>query len=243
MCNCTIFSLCLNSFFVRTDNDSFTVSVYNWMKLSFTKGKTTVDIQVSAFGAVIALIVAIVLILKKVPPAYGMMAGALAGGLLGGVNLTETIELMITGAKDITPAVLRILAAGVLAGVLIELGSASVIADIIIKNIGKKRSLLALVIATMLLTMVGVFIDVAVITMAPIALAIAHRAKLSKPAILLAMIGGGKAGNIMSPNPNTIAAADAFDVPLTSVMAAGIIPAVFWVIVTYFLARRIPMNL
>lgn len=94
---------------------------------------------------------------------------------------------MITGAKDITPAVLRILAAGVLAGVLIESGSASVIADTIIKKIGEKRSLLALVIATMLLTMVGVFIDVAVITVAPIALAIAHRAKLSKTAILLAM--------------------------------------------------------
>ncbi|MGG4488305.1 GntP family permease [Metabacillus idriensis] len=200
------------------------------------------DIQVSAFGAVCALIVAIVLILKKVPPAYGMMAGALAGGLLGGVNLTETVELMITGAKDITPAVLRILAAGVLAGVLIESGSASVIADTIIKKIGEKRSLLALVIATMLLTMVGVFIDVAVITVAPIALAIAQRAKLSKPAILLAMIGGGKAGNIMSPNPNTIAAADAFDVPLTSVMAAGIIPAVFGVIVTYVLAKRMVLK-
>ena len=38
------------------------------------------------------------------------------------------------------------------------------------------------------------------------------------------MMGGGKAGNVMSPNPNAIAAADAFHLPLTSVMA-GIIPA------------------
>ncbi|WP_411334868.1 GntP family permease [Metabacillus indicus] len=196
------------------------------------------EIQVSAFGALCALIAAIFLILKKVPPAYGMMAGALIGGLLGGVNLTGTVELMIAGAKDITPAVLRILAAGVLAGVLIESGSASVIADTIIKKIGEKRSLLALVLSTMLLTMVGVFVDVAVITVAPIALAIAYKAKLSKPAILLAMIGGGKAGNIMSPNPNTIAASDAFNVPLTSVMAAGAIPAIFGVAVTYVLAKR-----
>ena len=43
----------------------------------------------------------------------------------------------------------------------------------------------------------------------------------------------------MSPNPNSIAAADAFDIPLTSVMAAGIVPAVFGVIVTYFLAKRL----
>ncbi len=31
----------------------------------------------------------------------------------------------------------------------------------------------------------------------------------------------------MSPNPNTIAATDAFKLPMTSVMAAGIIPAIF----------------
>lgn len=91
----------------------------------------------------------------------------------------------------------------------------------------------------MILTTVGVFIDVAVITVSPIALAIAKRAQLSKTAILLAMIGGGKAGNIMSPNPNAIAASDAFGVPLTSMMAAGIIPAIFGLAVTYFLAKRL----
>ncbi|HRL34023.1 MAG TPA: GntP family permease, partial [Neisseria sp.] len=98
---------------------------------------------------------------------------------------------------------------------------------------------LALTLATMILTTVGVFVDVAVITVAPIALALAKRGGLSKAAILLAMVGGGKAGNIMSPNPNAIAAADAFDIPLTSVMAAGIVPALFGVVVTYFLAKRL----
>ena len=36
---------------------------------------------VSALGALIALIVAIFLILKKVSPAYGMLVGALVGGI------------------------------------------------------------------------------------------------------------------------------------------------------------------
>lgn len=197
------------------------------------------QIQVSALGAIVALIVAIVLILKKVSPAYGMIAGALIGGLIGGVDITNTVTLMMDGAKGIIPAVLRILAAGVLAGVLIESGAAAVIAETIIKKIGQTRALLALAIATMILTTVGVFIDVAVITVAPIALAIAEKAGISKTAILLAMIGGGKAGNIMSPNPNAIAASDAFNVPLTSIMAAGIIPAVFGVAVTYMIAKRL----
>ncbi|WP_409296297.1 GntP family permease [Peribacillus sp. SCS-26] len=197
------------------------------------------DITVSAFGAVCALVIAIILILKKVPPAYGMVAGALIGGLIGGVNITDTVNLMMEGAKGIIPAVLRILAAGILAGVLIESGAALSIAETIVKKLGEARALLALAIATMILTSVGVFIDVAVITVSPIALAIAKRAKLSKMAILIAMIGGGKAGNIMSPNPNAIAASDAFNVPLTSIMAAGIIPAIFGLAVTYIIAKKL----
>ncbi|KON83817.1 gluconate:proton symporter [Rossellomorea marisflavi] len=197
------------------------------------------DVTVSALGAVSALVIAIVLILKKVPPAYGMVAGALIGGLIGGVDIANTVNLMMEGAKGIIPAVLRIMAAGVLAGVLIESGAALSIAETIVKKLGESKALLALALATMILTAVGVFVDVAVITVSPIALAIAKRAKLSRTAILLAMIGGGKAGNIMSPNPNAIAASDAFGVPLTSIMMAGIIPALFGLAVTYMVAKKL----
>ena len=197
------------------------------------------DVQVSALGAICALVIAIILILKKVAPAYGMIAGALIGGLIGGVNIADTVTLMIEGAQGIIPAVLRILAAGILAGVLIESGAAAVIAETIVKKLGETKALLALALATLILTTVGVFVDVAVITVAPIALAIAKRTGMSKPAILLAMIGGGKAGNLMSPNPNAIAASDAFNIPLTSVMAAGIIPAIFGVAATYIVAKRL----
>lgn len=194
---------------------------------------------VSSFGALVALIVAIFLILKKVSPVYGMLTGALIGGLIGGADLSETVNLMIGGAKGITTAVMRILAAGVLAGVLIESGAASTIAETITHKLGEARALLALALATLILTAVGVFIDVAVITVAPIALALARRTNLSKSAVLLAMIGGGKAGNLMSPNPNAIAAADTFHLPLTSVMVAGIIPGIFGLALTYFLAKRL----
>ena len=197
------------------------------------------DVSVSALGAIVALVVAIGLILRKVPPVYGMMVGALVGGLVGGADLVQTVTLMIDGAKGITTAVMRILAAGVLAGVLIESGAATVIAETIVKKLGETRALLALAVATLILTAVGVFIDVAVITVSPIALALAQRVDLSKMAILVAMIGGGKAGNLMSPNPNAIAASDTFKIPLTSVMVAGIIPAVFGLALTYLLAKRL----
>lgn len=197
------------------------------------------DVSVTVLGALTALVVAIVLILRKVPPAYGMMIGALAGGIVGGIGLVDSVNLMMDGAKGMIPAVLRILAAGVLAGVLIESGGAKTIAETLVRKFGETRALFALAFATMVLTAVGVFIDVAVITVAPIAIAIAQRADLSRMAILLAMIGGGKAGNIMSPNPNAIAAADAFHIPLTSMMMAGIIPAVLGLFATYLIAKRL----
>ena len=197
------------------------------------------DITVTALGAIVALIIAITLIIKKVHPAYSLIIGAVIGGIVGGASLVDTVTLMITGAKGMMPAILRILTAGVLAGVLIQSGAAAKIAETIVDKIGESKALIALAIATMVLTMVGVFIDVAVITVSPIALAIAKRIKLSRTAILLAMIGGGKAGNIMSPNPNAIAAADNMGVSLTSVMIAGIIPAIFGLIVTCIIAQKI----
>ncbi len=84
-----------------------------------------------------------------------MIIGALLGGVVGGVSLTDTVALMIGGAQGITTAVLRILAAGVLAGVLIESGAATSIAETIVKKVGETRALLALAVATMILTAVA----------------------------------------------------------------------------------------
>ncbi len=195
--------------------------------------------QVTAFGALLGLGLAIVLILRKHNPAYSLMFGALLGGLIGGATLAQTVAFMIGGAKAITPAVLRILTAGVLAGVLIETGAAGKIAEAIVENLGEERALLALAVATLILTAVGVFVDVAVITVAPVALVVAQRAELTKMAILCAMVGGGKAGNVISPNPNTISLSSAFKVPLSSLMAANIVPAIFGLLVTYFLSKRL----
>ena len=188
----------------------------------------------SALAAVIGLLLSIVLIIKKVSPVFSLMLGAIAGGLLAGWGLESTVAHMISGVKDITPAIVRILAAGVLTGMLVKTGAATTIAKSIIKALGEKYIYLALAISAMILTGMGVFIDVAVITIAPIAIIMGCRLRLSKFKLLLAMIGGGKCGNILSPNPNTIIAAENFDTPLSSVMAAGIVPALIGLIITVF---------
>lgn len=188
----------------------------------------------SALTAVIGLLLSIVLIIKKVSPVFSLMLGAVVGGLLAGWGLETTVAQMIGGVKDITPAIVRILAAGVLTGMLVKTGAASTIAHSIIKALGEKYIYLALALSAMILTGMGVFIDVAVITIAPIAIIMGNKLQLSKMKLLLAMIGGGKCGNILSPNPNTIIAAENFDAPLSSVMAAGIVPALIGLAVTVF---------
>ncbi|MEF3402092.1 GntP family permease, partial [Listeria monocytogenes] len=45
--------------------------------------------------------------------------------------------------------------------------------------------------------------------------------------------------NIISPNPNTLAAASNFNVDLSSVMLANVIPAIFGVIITTILANML----
>lgn len=188
----------------------------------------------SALAALIGLVLSIVLIIRKLSPVYSLILGALVGGLLAGWGLETTVSQMISGVKDITPAIVRIIAAGVLTGMLVKTGAASTIARGIIKALGQKYIYLALALSALLLTAMGVFIDVAVITIAPIAIIMGSRLKLSKFKLLLAMIGGGKCGNILSPNPNTIIAAENFDAPLSSVMAAGIVPAIVGLLVTVF---------
>lgn len=194
------------------------------------------DYSFTTIGALIGMAVAIILIIKKVQPAYSLIFGALIGGVIGSGNLILTVDTMVSGAQSMISSVLRIMTSGILAGTLIKTGAAEKIAEVIVQKLGEKRALIAVAVATMVICAVGVFVDISVITVAPIALAIGKKAGYNKASLLLAMIGGGKAGNIISPNPNTIAISEAFQVDLTSLMIKNIIPAVCALIVTVIIA-------
>ena len=91
----------------------------------------------------------------------------------------------------------------------------------------------------MIITGVGVFIPVAVLIVAPIALSVGKQSNWSKVALLVALSGGGKAGNVISPNPNTIAAANGFHEQLSTVMMGAFIPAILGLVVAVLLAHLI----
>ena len=192
---------------------------------------------ISWWGALIGLALAIYLILKKLNPVYSLMLGAIIGALLGGASLTGTIDILVKGEQSVMGTVLRVLAAGMLAGVMIESGAAETLARTIVDKLGDRMAILSLALATMVISAVGVFIPVAVLIVAPIALEVGRRMHISKLALLVALSGGGKAGNIISPNANTIAAAKGFGLELSQVMIADFIPAVVALIVTVIVAR------
>ena len=194
---------------------------------------------VSWIGALVGLALAIILILYRLNPVYALMLGAVVGAIVGGANLTQTVNIVVTGSQSVMGTVMRVLAAGVLAGVMMESGAANTIARAIVDGLGERFALLSLALSAMIITQVGVFIAVTVIILAPIALEVGERMHLSKLSLLVALSGGGKAGNIISPNPNTIAAAHGFNVELSQLMIADFIPAVFGLIVTVLLATLV----
>ncbi|WP_125574169.1 GntP family permease [Levilactobacillus huananensis] len=193
-------------------------------------------VSVSWIGALIGLALAIILILRKLNPVYSLLLGTIVGALIGGANLTQTVNIVVTGSQSVMGTVIRVLAAGVFAGVMMESGAANAIARGIVNKFGESLAILSLALATMIITAVGVFIPVAVLIVAPIALEVGSRMKISKLALLVALSGGGKAGNIISPNPNTIAAAHGFHLELSQLMVADFIPAVFGLLATVLIA-------
>lgn len=90
--------------------------------------------EFTTLGAMIGLVIAIVLIIKKVQPAYSLIIGALIGGIIGSGSLTTTISYMVTGSQSMISSVLRIMTSGILAGTLIKTGAAEKIAEVIVSK-------------------------------------------------------------------------------------------------------------
>lgn len=196
-------------------------------------------LDISWIGALSGLALAIILILFRLAPTYSLILGAIVGAFIGGANFADAVSILITGTQSVQGTVIRIIAAGIFAGVMMESGAAESIAKAIVDKLGGTKAMLSLALATMIITAVGVFIPVAVLIVAPIALSVGNKMGYSKVAMLVALSGGGKAGNIISPNPNTIAAAGGFDLDVNQVMIGGLVPAIFGVVITVIIASFI----
>lgn len=99
---------------------------------------------VSWWGALIGLAIAIILILRKVDAVYSLLIGAIIGSLVGGASLLQTVNILVKGSQSVMGTVVRVLAAGVLAGVMMDSGAANTIARTIVGKMGDRIAILAL---------------------------------------------------------------------------------------------------
>lgn len=81
---------------------------------------------------------------KKIQSGIFIIFGAIVGCLIGGADLSKTISIIITGTQSVMGTVIRVLAAGVLAGVMMQSGAAGTIAQAIVKKWVRKKRFLRL---------------------------------------------------------------------------------------------------
>ncbi|MCB6775786.1 GntP family permease, partial [Phocaeicola dorei] len=72
--------------------------------------------------------------------------------------MSDTVAVLLNGTQSIMGTAIRVLAAGMLAGVMMESGAAESIANAIVQKLGEKKAILSLALSTMVITAVGVFI-------------------------------------------------------------------------------------
>ena len=70
-------------------------------------------------------------------------------------NYWGTINILVKGEQSVMGTVLRVLAAGMLAGVMMDSGAAETLARTIVNKFGDRLAIFALALATMVITAVG----------------------------------------------------------------------------------------
>ena len=63
-------------------------------------------VSVSWIGALLGLALAIGLILKKLNPVYALLLGTIVGALIGGANLTQTVNIVVAGSQSVMGTVI-----------------------------------------------------------------------------------------------------------------------------------------
>lgn len=175
----------------------------------------------------------IVMIVKlKIPPFYTLIAVAVVGGLGFGLEIGSIISTITTGFGNTIGSIGIVIVLGCAIGIILEdTGGAFVLANTILKLVGKERSGLAMSLTGYLVS-IPVFSDSAFVIMSPVARALSARSGV--PLVVLAgcLNAGILATHAMvPPTPGPIAAAGVFGADLGMVILVGLCAAVPYTIV------------
>ena len=167
-----------------------------------------------------------------------LIVTAFGVGLLAGLPLSEVIETVTTGFGNTLNYIGIIIAAGSIIGVLLEKGGgALVMAETIVKWIGKARSVLAMSITGSVIS-IPVFCDSGFIILSPLIRSLAEKANKSLATYAVALSMGLYTTHVfVPPTPGPIAAAAELGANIGWVMLIGIIVSIPVLVVTWLFAE------
>jgi len=203
--------------------------------------------MLSVVVMIISLIIIVLMITwLKINPVYAMLVGAIGAAIAFGVPLVDVLPVVISGFGTTIGNIGIVILLGCTIGVILEqTGGALVLANSMLKLVGRKNASLAMMLSGYLVS-IPVFSDTAIVIMAPVARTVSARSGLPLIACLGALNAGIMATHtIVPPTPGPLAAAGTLGVDLGHMIALGLIVALFygvsgWIWVSTFCAKKFP---
>lgn len=191
----------------------------------------------AGFGSLIVMIACLIglilLIMRfKMHPFYALVLIAVVGAIGFGFPITEVFPLVMSGFGSTIGNIGIVIILGTAIGVILEdTGGALVLANTILKWVGKKNSKLAMALSGYLVS-IPVFSDSAIVIMSPVARALSARSGMPLIALLGALNAGILATHTMvPPTPGPIAAAGTLGADLGLMIGLGLISSLAYTMV------------
>lgn len=183
----------------------------------------------AGFGSLIVMIVSLIalvlLIMKlKIHPVIALVFIGVVSAIGFGFPIQEVFGLVTGGFGSTIGSIGIVIILGCAIGIILEdTGGALVLANTILKWVGKRNSKLAMAISGYLVS-IPVFSDSAIVIMSPVARALSARSGIPLIALLGALNGGILATHTMvPPTPGPLAAAGTLGADLGFVIVLGLI--------------------
>ena len=174
---------------------------------------------------IVCLVALIIMIMKfKIHPVFTLIIVAVVGAIGFGFPLEEVFSVVTGGFGSTIGNIGIVIILGTAIGVILEeTGGALVLANTILKFVGKKNSKLAMALSGYLVS-IPVFSDSAIVIMSPVARALSARSGVPLVALLGALNGGIMATHTMvPPTPGPLAAAGTLGADLGLLILLGLI--------------------
>ncbi len=176
----------------------------------------------------------------KLHPFLALLLAAYGVGLFSGLPGSETVTAITDGFGGTLGAIGIVIAAGTIIGSLLEKsGSTKVIAELVIRGIGKARSALAMSLTGAIVS-IPVFCDSGFVILSPLNRSLASETKQSLATFAVALSMGLYTTHVfIPPTPGPIAAAGTLEADIGSVILLGIAVTIPVIFVTYLFATYI----